>query len=145
VNSLDTNLLLAALDETGSRHREARELLLRMYVERNAWVLADQTLFELYRALRNAKVVERPLSAAEALSAVEDIRIRSQAAHVAYETRLWPRVLDLLRRQPERKGSMVFDVCLAVTLHAHGVERLYTRNVADFRLFGLFEVVDPLA
>ena len=30
-------------------------------------------------------------------------------------------------------------------VHARGVKTFYTRNVKDFREFGLFEVIDPTA
>ena len=54
------------------------------------------------------------------------------------------RLLPLLSDQaiPARN---TFDLVLAVTLEAHGVERLYTRNTGDFSSLHMFEVRDPLA
>ena len=46
------------------------------------------------------------------------------------------------RRFPDRKGVLVFDAALAVTLHGRGVKTFHTRNTRDFRDFGLFDVVD---
>jgi predicted nucleic acid-binding protein len=71
------------------------------------------------------------------------IRSWSAAVHCAYNARLWPKVLELLRRFPDRKGILVFDAVVAVTIHAKGVRTFYTRNTADFRDFGFFDVVDP--
>ena len=144
MNSIDTNLLLYALDATSPAHEESYEIYRRLYEESDAWVLADQTLFELYRALRNPQILERPLSYRKAVAQVEEIRSRSQAHHVAYETGLWPKVLGLLEKSARRKGVLVCDAILAVTLHANGVTRFYTRNTKDFEAFGLFEIEDPL-
>ena len=52
--------------------------------------------------------------------------------------------MDMLRRFPDRKGILVFDAALAVTLQAKGVKTFHTRNTRDFRDFGVFEVVDPV-
>ena len=71
---------------------------------RVAWVIADQTLFELYRALRNPSVFGRPLGAAAAVRLVEQIRDQGAAAHCAYDAGHWPKVMDVLRRFPDRKG-----------------------------------------
>lgn len=70
---------------------------------------------------------------------------RSHARCVAYASSQWSEVLQLLRKSEQRKGLLVFDAVLAVTLKAHGVSCFYTRNVKDFAAFDLFEVVDPLA
>lgn len=144
MNSIDTNLLLYALDATSPAHEESFAVYQRLYEEADAWVLADQTLFELYRALRNSKILERPLSHRKAVAQIEEIRTQSQTHHVAYEASLWPNVLQLLDKSARRKGVLVFDAVLAVTLQANGVTRFYTRNCKDFDAFDLFEVVDPL-
>lgn len=52
--------------------------------------------------------------------------------------------MGLLGKTQKRKGLLIFDVVLAVTLYNHGVKTFYTRNVKDFISLGLFEVVDPL-
>lgn len=145
MNSIDTNLLVHALDSSSPLHDAALPIYERLFREREAWIIADQTLFELYRALRNPSVFERPLGASAAVRLVEQIRDQGAAAHCAYDAAHWPKVMDLLRRFPDRKGILVFDAVVAVTLHARGVKTFYTRNVKDFREFGLFEVVDPTA
>jgi len=37
-----------------------------------------------------------------------------------------------------------FDLVLAVTLAANGVREFHTRNVDDFRPFGLFTIRNPI-
>jgi len=144
MNSVDTNVVLYALDKTSPDHHRARSVLQRLVSEPGQWLLCDQMLFELYRALRNPKVVRRPLTARAAAGQLSFLRERTGALHVAYERRLWPEVLALLSQHDRRKGILVFDVVLAVTLKANGVKRFYTHNVKDFQTLGLFEAVDPL-
>lgn len=144
MNSIDTNVLIHALDQSAPGHKRAYEIYRRMFSEVDAWIVADQTLFELYRALRNPKFFETPLDGVEALEIVEQLRDRSQVRSVAYESRLWREVTGLLRATGDRRGVLVFDIVLAVTLKAGGVKRFYTRNTKDFEGFGFFEVVDPL-
>ena len=143
MNSLDTNVLISALDEEAPGHDSAFALYRRLFNEPEGWVLADQVLFELYRALRNPKIFRSPLDPKTALEVVEELRNRSHARCAAYETRQWKELTRLLEQNAERKGLLVFDAVLAVTLKAAGVKRFYTRNVKDFEAFGCFEAVDP--
>ena len=143
MNSIDTNLFVHALDRSSPLHAKARPVYERLMTERGSWVITDQTLFELYRALRNPSIFDRPLGTGEATSLVGQIRDRGAAAHCAYDARHWLRVMDLLRRFPDRKGILVFDAVVAVTLEAAGVDTFYTRNVRAFQEFGLFAVIDP--
>lgn len=145
MKSIDTNLLVHALDRSSPLHAASLPLYESLFRERETWIIADQTLFELYRALRNPSVFDRPLGVAEASRLIEQIRDQGAAAHCAYDGNNWSKVMDLLRRFPDRKGILVFDAVVAVTLHTRGVQTFYTRNVRDFREFGLFEVVDPTA
>jgi predicted nucleic acid-binding protein len=143
MNSIDTNLLIHALDRSSPLHAKAFPIYERLLTERQLWIIADQTLFELYRALRNPSVFQRPLSAGQATRLIEQIREQGAAAHCSYDAKLWPKVMDLLRRFPDRKGILVFDATLAITLQSRGVQTFYTRNAKDFREFGLFDVIDP--
>ena len=105
MKSIDTNLLVHALDRSSPFHRLALPIYEQMMLGQGEWVIADQTLFELYRALRNPSIFERPLSVDEATRLVAQIRDRGSAAHCAYDVRQWPRVLELLCRFPDKKGG----------------------------------------
>jgi predicted nucleic acid-binding protein len=144
VKSLDTNILVHALDTDSPYHAACFPVYKSLLRDRNTWIIADQTYFELYRLLRNPVVFRNPLTAAQATRTIDRIRDGGMAMHCAYDTRHWPKVMDLLRRFPDRKGILVFDAALAVTLHGKGVKTFYTRNTRDFRDFGLFDVVDPV-
>lgn len=141
--SLDTNILIYALDQDTPGHEQALPLYRALLQSREDWFLADQVLFELYRALRNPTVFPHPLNGAKALEQIQFFRNKTRARHGAYESKLWPQVMRLLQDQEHRSGRLVFDAVLAVTLKAHGVKRFHTCNVKDFEAFGLFEVQSP--
>jgi toxin-antitoxin system PIN domain toxin len=144
MNSLDTNILLYATNADCPEHPRARPVIEEMLAAPGQWVIADQVLFEYYRLVRNPAVLARPLSAAEAKKRLGFFRDESGVPHCGYEIALWPEIANQLGR-PGFSAARTFDLVLAVTLKAAGVRRFYTRNVRDFRPFGFFEVVDPLA
>jgi hypothetical protein len=41
-------------------------------------------------------------------------------------------------------GRSTFDLVLAVTLASNGVREFYTRNLEDFRSYGLFAAYNPI-
>ena len=142
MKSLDTNLLIYASNEGCKEHAVARELAESLLEKPQEWMLADQVLFEYYRALRNPIVLERPLSAKQAAKQVRFFREEAGCLHCAYSMELWDAVTPHLSEDSLR-GIGVFDVILAVTLQANGITRFYTRNIREFSPFGFFEVVDP--
>ena len=144
MKSLDTNILVHALDTGSPYHSVCFPIYESLLRDRNQWIVADQMLFELYRLLRNPVVFKNPLGVSQATGLIERIRDGGAAMHCACDARLWPKVMDLLRRFPDRKGVLVSDAALAVTLQSKGVKTFYTRNTRDFQAFGLFEVVDPV-
>jgi predicted nucleic acid-binding protein len=50
--------------------------------------------------------------------------------------------LDLLRRRPVTGGE-VFDLQLAASMLANGVDRIYTYNTSDFEVFEELAVSEP--
>lgn len=142
MKSLDTNLLIYAANKGCKEHAVARELAETLLEEPQEWMLADQVLFEYYRALRNPHILEHPLNAEEAAYQVRFLREEAGCLHCAYSLDLWDSVAPHLSKESLR-GIGVFDVILAVTLKANGITRFYTRNVSEFKRFELFEVINP--
>jgi predicted nucleic acid-binding protein len=83
----------------------------------------------------NPRRVAKPRSAADAIAAIVGLL---SFLHVlpapASAVEGW---LDLLRRRPMTGGD-VFDLQLAATMLANGVQRIYTFNTTDFE--GLTEL-----
>jgi predicted nucleic acid-binding protein len=61
--SLDTNILLYAANEDAPEHEACKKLLQQILEAPTDWIIADQVYLELYRALRNPRVMSSPLLA----------------------------------------------------------------------------------
>ena len=143
MKSLDTNLLLYAINEDCPEHEACADLVRHALAEPESWIVADQVWFELYRLLRNPAVLTHPLDAPDAAGTVSWYRNKSGWLHCAWECDMMPRLAELWKREsfPARRG---FDLVLAATLSQNGVKQLYTRNTKDFDDFGFFAVTNPL-
>jgi len=143
VNSLDTNILLYAVNGDCPEHEVCGRLVEGAVRNAESWIIAEQVWFELYRLLRNPAVLAKPLSASRAFGAVEWYRNKSGWLQCAWEPDM---MLDLrtIVEKDDFSGRSTFDAVLAVTLKAHGVKTFYTRNRKDFAAFGYFDVIDPL-
>jgi len=141
--SLDTNILLYASNEDAAEHAVCKKLLQGVVDAPADWVVADQVYFELYVALRNPKVMQRPMSAAEAANHVSTVRNELGIMHCGYRTECWSHVLHSMKNDdfPFRRTH---DAVLAATLLAHGVKVFYTRNTKDFLASGFDQVVNPV-
>lgn len=143
MNSLDTNILIYAINSGCDEHGPARQVYESMLATATDWIISDQVLFELYRGLRNGKILERPLSHKQALHQIEFLREDSGVLHCAYETDFWTKLTKDFN-DSNRRSSHLFDRILAVTLIQNGVETFYTRNTKDFDSFGFKSLVNPI-
>ncbi len=143
MNSLDTNILIYAINSGCEEHVPARRIYEIMLADAANWIISDQVLFELYRGLRNAKILERPLSHRQALEQVAFLREEAGVLHCAYETGFWKQLTQGFG-ESERSSAHIFDRVLAVTLLRNGVDVFYTRNARDFAGFGFKSVINPI-
>jgi predicted nucleic acid-binding protein len=143
MNSLDTNILIYAINSGCEEHARAKPVYEAMLADAHHWIISDQVLFELYRGLRNGKILERPLSHQQALSQIEFLREDSGVLHCAYETNFWKLLIKDFA-DSEQKSAHIFDTVLAVTLMQNGVDTFYTRNRKDFQSFDFKTLVNPI-
>lgn len=143
MKSLDTNILIYAVNAGCVEHAAAKAVYESMLLEPDQWILSDQVLFEFYRGLRSAKILERPLDHPQALGQITFLREVSGVHHCAYETMFW-RVLMKGFATVQSKSAHIFDRVLAVTLLQYGVTTFYTRNTKDFMGFGFKSLVNPI-
>jgi predicted nucleic acid-binding protein len=141
--SVDTNILLYAANEDAPEHLVCKNFMQTIVDAPADWVVADQVYFELYVALRNPKVMERPMSAGEASEHVSTVRNELCVMHCAYRPECWNQAVHYMRAEdfPFRRTH---DAVLAATLLAHGVKVFYTRNTKDFVAAGFDQVVNPV-
>jgi predicted nucleic acid-binding protein len=107
------------------------------------WVIDDQVYLELYRALRNPRVMSCPLSPQEAAKHVSVMRDEMGLMHCGYTTGCWSGLIRKLELDdfPFRRTH---DAVLAATLLNHGVKTFYTRNTKGFITAGFVELINPV-
>jgi len=143
MNSLDTNLLIYAVNCGCDEHDRSKAVYEMMLDHPTQWIISDQVLFEFYRGLRHPKILEHPLNHKQALKQITFLREDSGVLHCAYETSFW----DLLVHGDEwkkQKAVHVFDRVLGVTLLKNGVKTFYTRNKKDFEAFKFDRLINPV-
>ena len=142
-NSLDTNILVYAADEDASEHTAASIIVEAMLANPQDWLLADQVLFEFYRALRNPRIFHNPLGAREAALQVRFLHSESGVSRCCYELGNWDGVFARLAEHSTR-AARIHDIVLGITLKSNGVDRFYTRNTKDFQEIGFIELINPI-
>jgi predicted nucleic acid-binding protein len=88
----------------------------------------------------NARRVPKPRSADDALRATAGLLAFVRVLPIpARAVEAW---LDLLRRHPVTGGG-VFDLQIVAIMLANGINRIYTFNGDDFRVFSELAVATP--
>jgi len=139
----DTNILFPALEASHPDHRKARAWLESM-VGNESFALCELVLTEIYTLLRNAAICAKPLSAAAAVTLIENLR--GNPAWLVLD-HPGPGLMDKVwevARQTE-SARRIYDIRLALTLRHAGVRSFATANIRDFRSFGFEKVWNPLA
>ena len=143
MKSFDINLLLYAANRDAKEHKKAVSFIQEAMQNSQAWVIADQVYFEIYRLLRNPVVLGNPLTAREAASVIRFYRMESGFLHCSFESEFMEDVLRMMEK-PDFPAARTFDLVLAVTLKRNGVTEFFTKNRKDFLDFNWFQVLDPL-
>jgi predicted nucleic acid-binding protein len=143
VKSLDTNILIYAANSAAPEHTKARIVVDEMLANPSEWILADQVLWEFYKALRHPKILQKPRTATQAASHIRFLRESSGVACCAYETAHFDAVLAMIE-QSRFPYQRTHDAVLGTTLSRQGVKVFYTRNEKDFAGSGLPMVVNPI-
>lgn len=143
MKSLDTNLLVYAANQSAPEHAKALVVINEMLSHPQDWILADQVLWEYYKALRHPRILEKPRSAKEAAQQVRFLRESSGVAFCSYEGACYA---DLIPRLEKRDFPFqrTHDAVLAVTLRRQGVKEFFTRNTKDFVGSGFTKVINPI-
>lgn len=143
--SIDTNLLLPAL-ESGNPHHEAAVAFLGSLMERDDVVISEFVLLELYNLLRNPAVLSKPLGAAEAEGVCSSFRNHPRWQVVGFppNSRLFHDTFWSRLRESGFARRRAYDWRLALSLLQQGVTDFATVNLKDFRDFGFSKVWNPL-
>lgn len=142
--SCDTNILFASTNPNDANHEAAYDFVLAN-AENSDFVIAEQTLVELYGLLRNPVILKRPLSSAEAVAVVRTYRGNPywSVVDVPQDGRAM-RAVWRCAAVPGFARRRIHDLRLAYTLKYNGVTAFYTRNVKDFADVGFSLLENPL-
>jgi uncharacterized protein len=143
MKSLDTNILLYAANSSAPEHAKAILIVNTMLASPTEWVIADQVLWEYYKALRHPKILKKPCTAVQAAAQVRFIRQQSGVSCCAYEVESFDDVAGILEA-PRFPYQRTHDTVLGITLLRQGVTTFYTRNEKDFANLGFQQVVNPI-
>ncbi len=144
--SLDTNLLLPAVESGNANHARAAAFLEALH-DREDVVISEFILLELYNLLRNPAVLTKPLSATAAVDVCEAFR-QHPLWHIVgfppdsrvFHDALWPRL-----REKNFARRRAYDWRVALSLLRQGVTEFATVNVKDFAGLGFAKVWNPLS
>lgn len=143
MKSLDTNILIYALNADCGEYQHAAAALQGALDEPDDWIIADQVYLELYKALRNPRIFGRPYGAEEAFSKVQILRDQCGFRRCCYADAVWDQLAARIQR-PDFPYQRTHDAVLAETLLKAGVQILYTRNIKDFEGYGFASLVNPI-
>jgi predicted nucleic acid-binding protein len=130
---LDTNVLLAATDESRAEHRDALKILNDWAAGHTDLCTSGQILREyLSVATRSPEQNGLGLNLADALGNVRAIRGRTTL--LAEDSKVADRLLGLLA-DVECRGKQVHDANLVATMLVHGIGAVVTMNLEDFARF----------
>lgn len=144
--SLDTNILLPAVESRNAHHPKAAAFLESLQ-DRQDVAIGEFILLELYVLLRNPAVLVKPLSPAAATDVCEAFRQHPRWQVIGFppdsrdfHDAFWPKLrgTDFARRR-------AYDWRAALLLIQQGVTEFATVNEKDFRDCGFRRVWNPLA
>jgi uncharacterized protein len=139
----DTNLYIHAADPDSPNHTKAREFFSELDSLEDEFVVCELVLVELYMQLRNGAVFLKPYTAREAADYCQAMKTNPLWRCIDYDAKVSS---HLWKWAAETKTGFrqIIDARLAVTLRHHGVTKLATANVKDFKGFGFEKVWNPL-
>lgn len=143
MKSLDTNILVYALNADCAEFQNAAAALQVALDDPQDWIIADQVYIELYKALRNPRIFGKPYGAKDAFARVQTLRDQCGFRRCCYADVVWDQLAAKIQR-PEFPYQRTHDAVLAGTLARAGVQTLYTRNIKDFEGYGFASVVNPI-
>jgi len=139
----DTNLFIHAADPDSPLHKKAQLFFSEINSIDEEFVVCELVLIELYMQLRNPAIFMKPYSAQEASAYCLAMKQNPDWRCIDYDSKISGK---LWQWASETKAGFrqIIDARLAFTLKHHGVTKLATANVKDFKVFGFEKLRNPL-
>jgi predicted nucleic acid-binding protein len=139
---LDANVLAHAVNADDMRHAASRALLDAASDPSATLYVTSQILCEFYSLITNPRRVAVVSSPAEALSIISAILALPGLYVLPTPARAVAGWMQLLQRHPVTGGD-VFDLQIVATMQVNGIQRIYTFNDDDFKVFSELAVQTP--
>jgi len=139
---LDANVLAYAVDADAPHHAASRALLDAASDPSIALYVTSQILCEFYSVITNPRRVRVVSSSAEALSIISAMLALPGLFVLPTPARAVAGWMQLPQRHPVTGGD-VFDFQIVATMQANGIQRIYTFNTDDFKVFPELAVLAP--
>jgi predicted nucleic acid-binding protein len=138
---IDTNVLVYAARTLAAQHAAAVAAFEAAAGRQAPLWISRQVIREYLAAMTRPQPAMPTLPVTEALA---DAKRLEQRFNVADETAMVTgHLIQLLEKVPAA-GKQVHDANIVATMLAHGIPRLLTFNVADFRRFEPLIAIEPL-
>lgn len=131
---LDANVLAYAVNADTPQHAASRVLLDAANDPSVTLYVTSQILCELYSLITNPRRVVVASSSAKALNIISSMLALPGLYVLPTPARAVAGWMKLLQRHPVTGGD-IFDLQIVATMQANGVQRIYTFNGDDFRVF----------
>ena len=141
--TLDTNVLIYASDESSSFHVRALELLETLATGPQLVYVFWPVALSYLRISTHQAIFQKPLSAAEAVSNVDDLVSRPHVRTGGEADRFWDTYREVTSGVAVR-GNLVPDAHIVALMRQHGVSTIWSHD-RDFLKFQGIKVRDPFA
>jgi predicted nucleic acid-binding protein len=139
---LDANVLAYAVDADAPQHGASRALLDAASDPTVTLYVTSQILCEFYSIITNPRRVRVVSSSAEALNIISAMLALPGLYVLPTPARAVAGWMQLLQHHPVTGGD-VFDLQIVATMQANGIQRIYTFNADDFKVFPELAVLTP--
>ena len=139
---LDANVLAYAVDVNAPQRAASRALLEAASDPSVTLYVTSQILCELYSVITNPRRVAVVSSPTEALSIISAMLALPGLQVLPTPARAVAGWMRLLQRHPVT-GANIFDLQIVATMQANGINRIYTFNIDDFKVFPELTVLTP--
>ncbi len=140
--SIDTNLLLHAVNTDASEHEAALQFLKNRAHDRDLLCLTWTALMAFQRIATHPSIFKNPLNPDQAWQNIRSL-LSLPRTRVVTEQDGFAEDYMACAEGLHVRGNLVPDVHIATILRQHGVNRIYTAD-SDFRKFSFLEVINPL-
>jgi predicted nucleic acid-binding protein len=139
---IDANILVYAVNVDAPQYAASRTLLEAALDPAVALYVTSQILCEFYSLITNPKRVPLAWSSAEAVQLIQALLDLPGLHVLAVPAKAVTGLMELLKRHPVTGGD-VFDLQIIAAMQANNIQRIYTFNADDFRVFPELKVVEP--